>query len=482
MLQDEIPSGTVAMDLEFSLKLLSFKWRITIRRQWLQYAIVVIAVLAGVVIGFWGTSRIWMLVLALLGGIAALLILIQQPNLGFILILLGGIFVPIVGPSGVNAAVVVVAGMLGLWLADFLTHKPEVQFPNSPVILPVVVFMAISVIAFGMGQIPWFIFANQAPLDAQVGGFAIFVLSAGGLLVSAYRLQDERWLQAVVWTFIGLGSIYILGRAARIGRIDDLYHWGFDSGSMFWTWLVALALGQAVFNKSLAVRYRLLLGLLVAATFYVALAQGYDWKSGWLPPLVAVGAIVLARYKQLTIFAIPAALLFASAVFTKLINSDWYSWGTRMDAWIIVLQISQVNPLLGLGFANYYWYTPLFPIRGWAVSFNSHSQYVDLIAQTGIVGLLCYLWIFFELGRLGWRLSKQLPDGFANAYANGVFAGVVATMVAGYLVDWVLPFVYNIGFAGFRASILPWIFCGGLVAIEQIYAGKTQSELPTRSA
>jgi hypothetical protein len=31
-----------------------------------------------------------------------------------------------------------------------------------------------------------------------------------------------------------------------------------------------------------------------------------------------------------------------------------------------------------------------------------------------------------------------------------------------------LPFVYNIGLPGFRASILPWIFMGGVIALEQI--------------
>jgi hypothetical protein len=40
--------------------------------------------------------------------------------------------------------------------------------------------------------------------------------------------------------------------------------------------------------------------------------------------------------------------------------------------------------------------------------------------------------------------------------------------VAASLVDWVLPFAYNIGLAGFRASILPWIFMGGLVCVEQL--------------
>jgi hypothetical protein len=100
---------------------------------------------------------------------------------------------------------------------------------------------------------------------------------------------------------------------------------------------------------------------------------------------------------------------------------------------------------------------------------------VDLIAQVGLLGLFCFLWIFFEVGRLSWRLIKQLQNGFAYSYAYGIFAGLVGSLMAAFLVDWILPFVYNIGFNGFRASILVWIFFGGLVSLEQIYLGKTKS-------
>jgi hypothetical protein len=34
-----------------------------------------------------------------------------------------------------------------------------------------------------------------------------------------------------------------------------------------------------------------------------------------------------------------------------------------------------------------------------------------------------------------------------------------------------LPFVYNIGLAGFRASVLGWLFLGGLVSLEQMSRG-----------
>jgi O-antigen ligase len=62
---------------------------------------------------------------------------------------------------------------------------------------------------------------------------------------------------------------------------------------------------------------------------------------------------------------------------------------------------------LGVGFANYSFYTPLFPILGWYVQFNSHNNYVDIIAQVGILGLLCLIWLFIEIGRVSWRVYND---------------------------------------------------------------------------
>ena len=46
-----------------------------------------------------------------------------------------------------------------------------------------------------------------------------------------------------------------------------------------------------------------------------------------------------------------------------------------------------------------------------------------------------------------------------------VGAGALVVMV---FADWLLPFVYNIGFPGFQASVLVWLFMGGLVALENM--------------
>jgi hypothetical protein len=58
----------------------------------------------------------------------------------------------------------------------------------------------------------------------------------------------------------------------------------------------------------------------------------------------------------------------------------------------------------------------------------------------------------------------------------GALGGLVATLVAGMLGDWIIPFFYNITLGGFRASILGWLFLGGLVFLEQTMKHRDSEE------
>lgn len=457
--------------MNICLKILSHQWKLSIDKQWIQFSVIAIIVLASTIVSYWGTQRLFILLLALLSGVAFLLLLMRQIRIGFVFLLLASMFVPFSGPGGVNATVFVITLMLVLWLLNMLVVERQFNFINSRIMLPTLLFIIVSILAFGMGQIPWFQFANQAPLDAQMGGFAIFVLSLGFMLATAHLIQDTKWLEIIVWGFIGLSMPMVLSRAFDL-PIGQFYRQGFTAQSMLWTWLVALMISQLLFNSNLRRRFRwlLLIGLLL--TFYVAMVKQNDWKSGWVPAALVVVIAVGLKYIKVLRFAIPFMLIGAISLVQYLISTDQYSWDTRVDAWRIVLDVSKISPILGLGFANYYWYVPLFRIRGFYVQFSSHNQYVDIIAQTGVLGLLCCLWLLFEIGRLAWNLMGQLPEGFAKAYSYGTFVGLVGSVMAGFLADWLLPFVYNIGLDGFRASVLPWIFFGGLIAIKQFHLAK----------
>src|SRR5690606_20079349 len=135
---------------------------------------------------------------------------------------------------------------------------------------------------------------------------------------------------------------------------------------------------------------------------------------------------------------------------------------------------------LGVGPANYYYYTPLFGIRGYAVQFNSHNQYFDIVLQAGVLGLACVLWFFAAVAQAGWRLRNRVEDGFARAYVYGALGGLVATVASGFLGDWFLPFVYNVSLAGMRSSILAWLFLGGLIALERMSATEPAAAVRAR--
>jgi hypothetical protein len=464
------------MDVDFHLKIFSIDRRISISMKLIQYGIILAVVLLSTVAAYWGSMRIYMLLIGMVVGISGLLALLRYPNLGFILLLVGGMFIPFAGPGGFNASILTIIMMIGLWIMDMFVAKRKFEFVKSRPIRPAFYMLLVSIIAFAMGQIPWFVFANQAPLDAQIGGFAIYFFLVLAMIMTANVLREIIWLKVIVWTFVGLGSLYVLGRALHIWYVDSLYQHGVYANSMFWTWLVALPLSQAIFNNHLKLRTRILLYGIVAITFYVSLVQQNDWKSGWVPSAVVAAALAGLRFRKLLPFAIPVAVIVAAYLAQDLIATDQYSWGTRVDAWLVVLDISRVSPIIGLGFSNYYWYAKIFTIRGYYIKFNSHSQFVDIIAQTGILGLICFVWILIEIGRLAWELMSKLQDGFAKGYAYGVFAGVLGSLMAAFLVDWILPFAYNIGLNGVRASILPWIFFGGLISIEQMYRKNRKTE------
>lgn len=464
------------MNVDFHLKIFSIiDRRITISMRWIQYGIILAVVLISVAAAYWGSMTILMALAGAVVGTAGFLALLRYPNLGFILLFLGGMFVPFAGPGGFNASILTLILMIGLWLMDMFVVKRQFTFVKSAPIRPAGYMLIVCVIAFAMGQIPWFIFANQAPIDAQIGGFAIYFFLVLAMIMTANVIREVRWLKIIVWTFIGLGFIYVLGRTLQLSVIDKIYAHGVYANSMFWMWMVALPLSQAIYNNHLTLRTRILLYGIVALTFYVALVQQNDWKSGWVPAAVAAAVLVGWKFRKVVPFTIPFILMVVAYLAQDLISTDEYSWGTRVDAWLVVLDISRVSPIIGLGFANYYWYAQIFTIRGYRIRFNSHSQFVDIIAQTGILGLICFVWILFEVGRLAYRLMKQLPEGFAKAYAYGVFASVFGALMASFLVDWLLPFAYNIGLDGVRASVLPWVFFGGLISLEQIYLAQQKN-------
>lgn len=438
---------------------------------WLRLVIVLGVLSACAILGYRMSFNQLILIMVLVAGIIGSLVLLRWPPLGLFLLTFIGMIIRYVGPGNVNVTIALVALLLGLWLLDMIVREREIRLVSSRPVLPLLILVVVALLSFVGGQFSWFNFVPNAPIDAQLGGLGIFVLSAGTFLLVANQVQDIRWLEAMTWVFIAFGALFISGRALPtiLGPVISKVFSAGVFGGVFYAWFPALILGQVLFNRKLQPRWRILLIGLLLVTLYVAYVRNYEWKSGWMPSFAAVGVIIWLYSWRAGLALTIVASVIASTLIPQLVNSDSYSIATRFDAWYIMAEIIKVNPILGLGFGNYYWYTPLFRIRGWEVQFNSHNNYVDLVAQTGLVGLACFLWFFWESGQLAWRLRNRVPEGFAQAYVYAAMGGIVGTLIAAMLGDWVLPFVYNVGLSGFRTGAMAWFFLGGLVVLEQLY-------------
>lgn len=410
------------------------------------------------------------LYLAGLIGIVGLLVFMRYPEFGLLITLLGGFAIPYYGPSGLNITMLGVSALLGLWLFEQIVYRQPISWVSYPFMRPMFALVFTATISFAIGQLPWFHLA-PAPLLAQVGALFVFILSVGSFLLVAFRTQDLRWLRYLVYSFMLYAPLkaieWLVPEVASITAW--LFQYGSD-GSQFWFWLIVLIFSQALFNRNLPQPVRAALWLLLGLLLYVNVVKMSDWKSGWIPALAAIGFTITARWPKT---GIVGGLLFGitgSGLATqRLITNDAYSYSTRLEAWDLLLEMVKVNPLTGLGPANYYRYTPLYPIRGYDVEFNSHSQYIDLLLQTGVLGLAAYLWVGIAIAYYGWGVLQRVPKGgFAHAYVLGALGGLGAMYVSSFLGDWILPFFYNVSLNGFRSSVLGWIFLGGLVAIDRL--------------
>jgi len=417
----------------------------------------------------------------LIFAIAAWLIVgvMRRPMAGVQALVLVAVLTPLESANWASTSLSIAVLLVCIWFLRQLVVQRQLVFVASGAITATLGLMAVTVLAFIVGQFKWFP-VSSAPLRAQFGGMALFLASTGILLVVA-SVASRQDVKRLLWLFVWTGAVVMF--ATAIGR-SEIRAGGLtiststSIGSVFYTWLVALAAGQGLWNRSLSRSSRA--GLLALASLTVAhqLVVLFTWASAWIPPSIALGTILLMRSPRLTIavstLLVPLVLFDWSAAVAPIVANESYSWATRIAAALSMRDLIAHSPWVGFGPANYIFYTPFFPILGYRVLFNSHNNYIDVAAQTGVVGLSLFILILLALAWTAFRLARHFPAGFEKGYLMGALGGVIGTACSGMLGDWIIPFAYNVGVRGFRSSVMFWLFAGGVLAIDRIRREQTR--------
>jgi O-antigen ligase len=354
-----------------------------------------------------------------------------------------------------------------------LIFERHVVLAPSPINLPALLYTVTVVLSFIASDLPWLPQVSaRASTFSQVGGMLMLVLPVGVLLLVGNLFRAEKWLRLMVWLFLALGAPYLAGQLIFGGGLLGNIYNDKSVSALFYVWMVAVSGGMLLFNQDLNRRWRWVMGGLLAATMLTGMGPMRSSASSWAPALLTLGVLLALKWWRLGLlvgFSGGAWLVLRfQLVYETLLRTEEYSAVTRAATWPIMYQLVKASPLLGLGPSNYYFYTAHYSLLGYYVQFNSHNNYWDLAAQVGLLGLGLFLWLAAGLGRTAWKLRGRSLNGFQRGYANACLAGLLGTLAAGMLADWFMPFVYNIGFDGFRGAIFAWLFLGGVIALERL--------------
>jgi len=391
----------------------------------------------------------------------------------------GVALVPVVGtavPLGIDtgrgsivvAALMLGMALLGVWGIWFVLAR-DITLVRTPINGPVALVGLAWIVALVSSHAfvdPRLAIRLGVPfLTTQLAALAVTYASLGLLMLAANVGRDLRFARAATWLVIGVGAVVCLASVAGLSSFVAFT----NTGGLFTNWVVSLAYGQALFNHRLAAWVRAGLLLLAVAWVTQAAVYGTAWLSGWVPTLAAVLVITLLRsrllFGALGLVGATVGVAFHERIYQAVFLSQLDEGSdSRLDIWAQAWDLLSQHPLFGTGPVGYAAYYMTF-YQGSGSSMSTHSNFIDVAAQTGIVGTLAFLWLLGALAVVATRACRRWRAGFPGGFAAGVSGGYAGAVISMALGDWVMPFIYNQGIGGFRYTVHTWVFLGLLAGL-----------------
>ncbi len=388
-----------------------------------------------------------------------------------VLILIAAYFLPFRISTGSESPIVdslaLTIAFVGVWIIrKVILHEKKWLYP-SPVNLPLLGFVAITIVS-----LLWSILFRDPHvyiwdrfLLVQIASTVVMVMLPLALLLVANQIENLKQLRWMA------GLTIVAGIA---GFLVDRFSLPLpvNTDGLVSMWIIAISASLAVFQRRLPWSIRLGLFALAGWWIYRGFVLNLQWIAGWLPSFVAICVLSFMRsWRALLVILVILFLLIGP-------NQEFYlgtfiqqeaeeSLFTRLDAWRVNWTVTKEHILLGTGPAGYAaYYMTYNPTRAMA----THNNFIDVIAQTGVLGLGFLCWMFVALIQIGIRLHRRLrgAGNLEESLANAALAGLTGSIVIMMFGDWLFPFAYTQTIAGFDYIVPTWLFLGVILVLDRL--------------
>jgi putative inorganic carbon (hco3(-)) transporter len=346
-------------------------------------------------------------------------------------------------PLGQSVVDIILLGViLGL-----LVHQQKI-LQKTPWNVVLSVYAIFTFLSLCMGSFYLHAELPLTPSDPRLADWKNFMIMPVILLLVATTVREKRQMKILI--LLMCAGILVL----NTGFWDTVSGHDFsnfsydlrDEGAMGYAGVNGLAAFEAqaaIFLMALAALERkkfLWLGYLALAIFSGICLMYSLSRGGYLAFLV--GVLFLGIVKQRKLLLLLAAFLCTWTSFvpgavqqrvfmTYNENSGAldHSAEVRVDLWEEAAAMIRANPVLGVGFDTY-GYTKHVHNYG-----DSHNYFIKVLAETGFVGLLLFLWLLARTFQVGCRLFRRARDPFLGSLGLGLAGWVLCSAVANLFGD-----------------------------------------------
>lgn len=331
--------------------------------------------------------------------------------------------------------------LLGVVLG-LLVHRQRV-FPKTPWNVLLGLYTIYTFVSLCLGS---FYLGSALPFslsDPRLADWKNYMVMPLILVLVAATVRDTRQMKILVLLMCVAALVLNRGFWDTISGRDfsNFSHDLRDEGAMGYAGVNGLAAFEAqiaTFLLALAAfeRKRLFrLGYISLAIFSGMCLMYSLSRGGYLAFLV--GCLFLGLVKQRKLLVLLAVFLCAwsslvpGAVQQRVLMTYDEKTGeldhsaeVRVDLWEEAMSIFDSNPIIGVGFYTYAYSQHISQYK------DTHDIFVKVLLETGIVGLMIFLWLLAKTFGTGYKLFRHARDPFLASLGLGLAVWVVCSFVA----------------------------------------------------
>ena len=223
--------------------------------------------------------------------------------------------------------------------------------------------------------------------------------------------------------------------------------------------------------------------VLLLAALTLCLVLTYS-RGAWISAcaLIFFFGLVWDKRLWLSFLVIPLVLAFHHGGVTRRLLSIFTqsaadtSVSMRMDMWLAALQMTADHPLLGIGWGAFKYVYPVYNelIQEAGITiFHAHNMYLNIMAETGILGFTAYFWLYFGIV---WYAIR-----FLHRYAGTPFDRALVMAVAGAMLAVAVSGFSDYDLFSTQISLTLWLFAGLLTNTYEEYRKNQKKSLRNNS-